>query len=100
MSCCDLAMDEGVFTPTQLVTLGISDLLCGHRTHIRDPSGSASRRLFLDKVTTSPCLTLVISCLLLSESAGTCQKKLLALGSNPPFVDLAARLSAPYFVSG
>ena len=41
-----------------------------------------------------------MSCLLLSESAGTCQKKLLALGSNPPFVVLAARLSAAYFVSG
>ena len=29
MSCCDLAMDEGVSTNTQPVTLCISDLLCG-----------------------------------------------------------------------
>ena len=29
MSSCDLAMDERVSTPTQSVTLCISDLLCG-----------------------------------------------------------------------
>ena len=29
MSCCDLAMDEGLLTDPQTMTLSISDLLCG-----------------------------------------------------------------------